>query len=138
MGCLHLVKLWKKIELWWGLFDFLELFLTGGATYCICKDGLSDSVLQKDIDYACGAGADCSAISQGGSCFNPNTVKDHCNYAVNSFFQKKGQAPGTCDFSGTATPSANPPGEFSMSCLYFFYINLHLFSRLWAYVCFSC
>lgn len=89
-----------------------------GATYCICKDGLSDSVWQKDIDYACGAGADCSAISQGGSCFNPNTVKDHCNYAVNSYFQKKGQAPGTCDFSGTATPSANPPGLATTGCVF--------------------
>ncbi|KAK1362002.1 PLASMODESMATA CALLOSE-BINDING PROTEIN 3 [Heracleum sosnowskyi] len=88
------------------------------ATYCICKDGLSDSVLQKDIDYACGAGADCSAISQGGSCFNPNTVKDHCNYAVNSYFQKKGQAPGTCDFSGTATPSANPPALATNGCVF--------------------
>ncbi|KAL8149200.1 hypothetical protein AgCh_006272 [Apium graveolens] len=36
-----------------------------GATYCVCKDGLSDSVWQIDIDYTCGAGADCSAISQG-------------------------------------------------------------------------
>lgn len=85
-------------------------YLTGGANYCLCKDGLSDSVLQKNINYACGSGADCSAINQGGSCFNPNTVKDHCNYAVNSYFQKKGQASGSCDFSGTAVPSSNPPG----------------------------
>lgn len=64
---------------------------------------MSDQVLQKDIDYACGAGADCSPILQNGPCFNPNTIKDHCNYAVNSYFQRKGQAPGSCDFSGTAT-----------------------------------
>lgn len=103
------------------------IFLTDGASYCICKDGLSDAVLQKNIDYACGAGADCSAISQGGSCFNPNTVKDHCNYAVNSYYQKKGQATGTCDFSGTAIPSASPPGDFWKSCFCFCYVNLHLF-----------
>ncbi|CAI8604531.1 unnamed protein product [Vicia faba] len=30
-------------------------------------------------------------------------------YAVNSYFQKKGQAPGTCDFAGTATPVASDP-----------------------------
>lgn len=101
-----------------------------GASYCICKDGLSDSVLQKNIDYACGAGADCSAISQGGSCFNPNTVKDHCNYAVNSYFQKKGQAAGTCDFSGTATPTASPPGDFFKSCFWFGYVNLHFFFEI--------
>ena len=92
---------------------FLCIFyLTDGASYCLCKDGLSDSVLQKNINYACGAGADCSAINQGGSCFNPNTVKDHCNYAVNSYFQKKGEASGSCDFAGTAAPSPTPPGWF--------------------------
>ncbi|GFY98417.1 glucose-6-phosphate/phosphate translocator-like protein [Actinidia rufa] len=73
------------------------------ATYCICKDGVSDSLLQTNIDYACGAGADCSQIHQNGGCYNPNTVKDHCNYAVNSYFQRKGQDPGSCNFTGTAT-----------------------------------
>ncbi|BAT99125.1 hypothetical protein VIGAN_10051000 [Vigna angularis var. angularis] len=49
------------------------------------------------IDYASGAGADCSPILQNGACYQPNTVKDHCNYAVNSYFQRKGQAQGSCD-----------------------------------------
>lgn len=82
-----------------------------GATYCLCKDGLSDAALQKSLDYACGAGADCTQILQSGACFQPNTVKDHCSYAVNSYYQKKGQAVGSCDFSGTATTSANPPSS---------------------------
>ncbi|XP_063940884.1 uncharacterized protein LOC108200486 isoform X2 [Daucus carota subsp. sativus] len=103
-----------------GAFMFLLSMAaqSNGASYCICKDGLSDAVLQKNIDYACGAGADCSAISQGGSCFNPNTVKDHCNYAVNSYYQKKGQATGTCDFSGTAIPSASPPALATTGCVF--------------------
>lgn len=83
-----------------------------GATYCVCKDGLSESIYQKDIDYACGAGADCSAISSSGACYNPNTVKDHCNYAVNSYFQRKGQASGSCDFSGSATPTQSVPSKY--------------------------
>ncbi|KAI8012410.1 Sucrose nonfermenting 4-like protein [Camellia lanceoleosa] len=32
------------------------------CTHCACKDGLSISVYQKNIDYASGAGADCGAI----------------------------------------------------------------------------
>ncbi|KAL7180436.1 hypothetical protein ACSBR1_043605 [Camellia fascicularis] len=60
------------------------VFVYVGDTYCVCKDGLSDSVYQKNIDYACGAGANCGAILQNGVCYNPNIVKDHCNYAVNS------------------------------------------------------
>lgn len=91
----------------WGLINF-----SGGATYCLCKDGMGDSVLQKSIDYACGNGADCTPIVQGGSCYNPNTIKDHCNYAVNSYFQKKAQTGASCDFSGSATQSANPPSKY--------------------------
>lgn len=99
----------------------LFLSLTGyssGALYCVCKDGVGDQNLQKAIDYACGAGADCTQIQQNGPCFQPNTIKDHCNYAVNSYFQKKGQAQGACDFSGMAAPSSTPPTSSTSSCVY--------------------
>ncbi|KAI3429198.1 X8 domain-containing protein [Psidium guajava] len=100
---------------------FLVLLLSvaghSSATYCLCKDGVGDQALQKSLDYACGAGADCSAILQSGSCYQPNTVKDHCNYAVNSYFQKRGQVAGSCDFSGTATPSTVLPNQPS-GCVY--------------------
>ncbi|KAF9674364.1 hypothetical protein SADUNF_Sadunf10G0119700 [Salix dunnii] len=88
------------------------------ATYCVCKDGVSDAQLQKSLDYACGAGADCSQVLQNGPCYQPNTVKDHCSYAVNSYFQKKGQATGSCDFSGTAMTSATPPQNVASGCSY--------------------
>ncbi|KAA8542544.1 hypothetical protein F0562_023696 [Nyssa sinensis] len=86
------------------------------ATWCICKEGMGDAVLQKTLDYACGAGADCNFIHQNGACYNPNTVRAHCNYAVNSYFQKKGQAQGSCDFSGTAAVSASDPS--TAGCVY--------------------
>uniref|UniRef100_A0A6N2NE60 X8 domain-containing protein n=1 Tax=Salix viminalis TaxID=40686 RepID=A0A6N2NE60_SALVM len=93
------------------VFLVLFLALTGhsSATYCVCKDGVGDAQLQKSLDYACGAGADCAQVLQNGPCYQPNTIKDHCSYAVNSYFQKKGQATGSCDFSGTAMTSATPP-----------------------------
>ncbi|XP_047970741.1 PLASMODESMATA CALLOSE-BINDING PROTEIN 2-like isoform X2 [Salvia hispanica] len=87
------------------------------ASYCVCKSGVSDSVLQKNIDYACGNGADCAAIHQNGTCYNPNTVKDHCSYAVNSYYQKQGNAPSSCDYGGTVTVTSNPP-NVSSSCVY--------------------
>lgn len=90
-----------------------SVFFFTGAAYCLCKDG-GDPALQKTLDYACGAGADCTAILQNGACYTPNTVKDHCSYAVNSYFQKKGQATGSCDFSGTAFVSTNPPSSKSL------------------------
>uniref|UniRef100_A0A5B6Z9W7 X8 domain-containing protein n=1 Tax=Davidia involucrata TaxID=16924 RepID=A0A5B6Z9W7_DAVIN len=97
---------------------FLAMAGHSNAIYCICKDGVSESVLQKNIDYACGAGADCTPIIQNGGCYNPNTVRDHCNYAVNSYFQRKGQAVGSCDFAGTATTSQTLTSTQPSTCVY--------------------
>lgn len=80
-----------------------------GATWCVCKKGGQDRVLQEVIDYACGNGADCAPTHKGGKCFNPDTVLDHCNYAVNSYFQNKGQAPMSCNFTGAAMATTTDP-----------------------------
>ncbi|KAK7354231.1 hypothetical protein VNO80_19690 [Phaseolus coccineus] len=93
----------------------LAFISSSSATWCVCKDG-SDTILQKTLDYACGAGADCNPLHQNGPCFQPNTVRAHCNYAVNSYFQRKGQAQGSCDFAGTATVTASDPS--SAGCSY--------------------
>ncbi|KVH99281.1 PLASMODESMATA CALLOSE-BINDING PROTEIN 2 [Cynara cardunculus var. scolymus] len=90
----------------------LSMAAQSSGNWCVCKKGGQDKVLQEAIDYACGNGADCTQTHQGGKCFNPDTVIDHCNYAVNSYFQNKGQTPGTCDFKGatmvvTTDPSSN-------------------------------
>uniref|UniRef100_A0A5B7BJW8 Putative PLASMODESMATA CALLOSE-BINDING PROTEIN 3 n=1 Tax=Davidia involucrata TaxID=16924 RepID=A0A5B7BJW8_DAVIN len=100
------------------VFVVLLLAIAGhssGATWCVCKEG-NDAALQKTLDYACGAGADCTLIHQNGACYNPNTLRAHCNYAVNSYFQKKGQAQGSCDFAGTATVTASDPS--TAGCVY--------------------
>ncbi|XP_075518470.1 PLASMODESMATA CALLOSE-BINDING PROTEIN 2-like [Primulina tabacum] len=99
-----------------GLLLLLAMADHSDAAYCLCSSG-GDSAFQKNIDYACGAGADCSAILQNGACFNPNTAKDHCNYAVNSYYQRKGQISGSCDFAGTASVSPTAPNVAS-GCVY--------------------
>jgi len=111
------------------LFCFWSIWFAIGALYCLCKDGVGDQALQKAIDYACGAGADCTPILQNGACYNPNTVKDHCNYAVNSYYQRKGNAQGTCDFAGTAATSSNPPGKCTSKGIYIWphVLEFHLY-----------
>ncbi|CAH1422424.1 unnamed protein product [Lactuca virosa] len=91
---------------------FSSMVAHSSASWCVCKKGGNDKVLQMAIDYACGNGADCTQTHQGGKCYNPDTVIDHCNYAVNSYFQNKRQAPEACVFNGAAMvvnvdPSAN-------------------------------
>ncbi|XP_058194882.1 PLASMODESMATA CALLOSE-BINDING PROTEIN 3 [Rhododendron vialii] len=97
----------------------LFLAVTGHseASYCVCKDGLGDTVYQTNIDYACGNGADCSTIMQNGACYQPNTKKDHCNYAVNSYFQRKNQINGSCDFTGSCTV-ASTLASSNTNCVY--------------------
>ncbi|KAG6484374.1 hypothetical protein ZIOFF_052889 [Zingiber officinale] len=91
----------------------LLLTLIGGseAAWCVCKPEIGDAALQKTLDYACGAGADCNPILQNGACYSPNTVRGHCSYATNSYYQRKGQAQGACDFSGTATLTTTDPSR---------------------------
>nr|GMC56368.1 plasmodesmata callose-binding protein 3 [Ipomoea batatas] len=101
------------------LFALLLLAMAGGilagATWCVCKE-MGDSALQKTLDYACGAGADCNPIKPNGQCYNPNSVRAHCNYAVNSYFQKRGQAAGACDFASTASVTTSDPSV--TGCVY--------------------
>ncbi|KAF0906786.1 hypothetical protein E2562_012572 [Oryza meyeriana var. granulata] len=87
----------------------------GGGTWCVASQSASPTALQVALDYACGYGADCSAIQAGGSCFNPDTVHDHASYAFNSYYQKN-PVPTSCDFGGTATITNTDPS--SGSCQY--------------------
>lgn len=75
---------------------------SGGGSWCIASSTASPTALQVALDYACGyGGADCSALQPGGSCYQPNTVKDHASYAFNDYYQKN-PAATSCVFGGTA------------------------------------
>ncbi|XP_077218843.1 glucan endo-1,3-beta-glucosidase 3-like [Tasmannia lanceolata] len=90
--------------------------IVAGQSWCVAKMGSLENALQVALDYACGiGGADCSAIQQTGSCYNPNTLRDHASYAFNSYYQKSPTST-SCDFGGTAmTVNTNPS---TGSCVY--------------------
>ncbi|KAF2304928.1 hypothetical protein GH714_000516 [Hevea brasiliensis] len=74
---------------------------TTNQTYCIAMDGVDSRTLQAALDWACGPGrSNCSEIQPGEGCYQPNNVKNHASYAFDSYYQKEGKAPGSCDFKG--------------------------------------
>ncbi|GAV79588.1 X8 domain-containing protein [Cephalotus follicularis] len=105
-----------------GLLTFLVLYiivvnhsstvLVVCANWCVARSDASNQALQAALDYACGAGADCTPLQSNGLCFLPNTLQ----YAFNSYFQRKAMAPGSCDFSATATIAQTDPSYGS--CVY--------------------
>lgn len=86
------------------------------ASWCVARSDASDQALQTALDYACGAGADCTPLQSSGLCYLPNTIQAHASYAFNSYYQRKAMAPGSCDFAGTATVAKTDP-SFG-SCVY--------------------
>ncbi|XP_074360073.1 uncharacterized protein LOC141700159 isoform X2 [Apium graveolens] len=83
------------------------------GSWCIASQSASETALQVALDYACGyGGTDCSAIQQGASCYNPNTLRDHASYAFNSYYQKN-PVPTSCAFGGAAQLTNKDPSSGS-------------------------
>lgn len=90
---------------------------SSGQSWCVTSPSASQTALQVALDYACGyGGADCSAVQKSGSCFNPDTVRDHASYAFNNYYQKN-PVPTSCDFGGTAIITNTDPSK--ILCSYF-------------------
>ncbi|KAF8410995.1 hypothetical protein HHK36_003534 [Tetracentron sinense] len=86
------------------------------GSWCVVSRTVSQITLQIALDYACGyGGADCSAIQLGGSCYNPNSVRDHASYAFNDYYRKN-PLPTSCNFGGTAMVTNIDPS--SGTCQY--------------------
>lgn len=84
---------------------------SSGGAWCIASPTASQTALQVALDYACGyGGADCSAVQPSGSCYNPNTLRDHASYAFNAYYQKN-PVPTSCSFGGTAQLTNTDPSS---------------------------
>ncbi|GJN11502.1 hypothetical protein PR202_ga29700 [Eleusine coracana subsp. coracana] len=103
---------YDDVEKNWGLYypnmtKVYEFNFRGSSmteSWCVANAAVGDERLQAALDFACGHGADCSAIQPGGKCFQPNTMIWYAStsYAFNSYYQRNQRALGTCDFAGAA------------------------------------
>ncbi|ERN10048.1 hypothetical protein AMTRI_Chr06g194910 [Amborella trichopoda] len=98
------------------LWSTKEVAVVCGASWCIARSNGGEQALQAALDYACGMGADCAPIQPNGLCYLPNTMQAHASYAMNSYYQRKGNAPGSCDFGGNAVVAMTDPSYGS--CVY--------------------
>ncbi|CAH9113310.1 unnamed protein product [Cuscuta europaea] len=86
--------------------------------FCVPKPTATDAQLQANIDYVCNqGGVDCRPIRPGGVCFNPNTLRAHATYLMNTFYQTKGRKDFQCDFSSSATLTSTDPSYGSCKYL---------------------
>ncbi|XP_057789024.1 glucan endo-1,3-beta-glucosidase-like [Salvia miltiorrhiza] len=83
----------------------------GGKKWCVPRPEATDAQLQADIDYVCSQGVDCSPIQAGGACFNPNNVRAHAAFVMNSFYQKEGRHDFNCVFSDSAVITTTDPSN---------------------------
>ncbi|KAJ8447697.1 hypothetical protein Cgig2_031751 [Carnegiea gigantea] len=62
------------------------------------------------LDWACGPGkVDCSPGLRGQSCYEPDNVVAHADYAFDAHYHQMGMAAGTCYFNGVATITTTDP-----------------------------
>ncbi|CAN4113185.1 unnamed protein product [Withania somnifera] len=82
---------------------------TQNKKFCMPKVEATDAQLQSNINYVCSRGIDCTPIQAGGPCFNPNTIRSHAAFAMNSYYQKEGRNNFNRDFAGTGVIASTDP-----------------------------
>ncbi|KAK1415560.1 hypothetical protein QVD17_31343 [Tagetes erecta] len=84
-----------------------------GKKWCVPKPDATGAALQSNIDYVCSNGIDCRPIQAGGACFEPNNVRAHAAFVMNSFYQANGRNDYNCDFAHTGVISSTDPSNGS-------------------------
>ncbi|KAJ0718769.1 putative X8 domain-containing protein [Helianthus annuus] len=82
-----------------------------GKKWCVPKSNATPAALQSNIDYVCSHGTDCRPIQAGGACFQPNNVRAHAAFVMNSFYQSNGRHDFNCDFAQTGVITFTDPSK---------------------------
>lgn len=83
------------------------------------SDSATDDQLQAFIDFACGKIEACRYIQPGAVCYEPNTIRAHGSYILDSYYAVF----NVCDPIGYITYT--DPCKSSLSPLHFFFFEFH-------------
>ena len=88
--------------------------LSDGDFKCSVKSDAADSDIGDALSWLCGSGEiDCAEINPGGAHFQPNTNRDHGDWAFDQYYQKhSSNGFSTCYFGGLAAVLPAPLGHF--------------------------
>ncbi|XP_065872125.1 glucan endo-1,3-beta-glucosidase [Euphorbia lathyris] len=83
----------------------------GKKKWCVAKADATNAQLQGNIEYVCSQGVDCRPIQGGGACFDPNNLRSHASFLMNSYYQTHGAHDFNCDFSHTGLLTSFDPSH---------------------------
>ncbi|KAL7618703.1 hypothetical protein Lser_V15G01672 [Lactuca serriola] len=75
-----------------------------GKTWCVAQTQAPEPKLQEVLDYLCGR-INCADIQPGGSCFDPDTVRNHASYAIDMNFRTNDECDGSYAAIAVTDPS---------------------------------
>ncbi|EFJ33648.1 hypothetical protein SELMODRAFT_406336 [Selaginella moellendorffii] len=82
-----------------GVALMLIVGICEGNEWCIANSSIRSYAFEVALNETC-LKVDCSAISEGGECFSPNTLPWHASYAFNLYFQNNGRTLAACHALG--------------------------------------
>ncbi|GAV68881.1 Glyco_hydro_17 domain-containing protein/X8 domain-containing protein, partial [Cephalotus follicularis] len=109
--CTQITSFWFWHLKQYSYETFTQTTPAAGKKWCVPRADASEQALKSNIDYACSQGVDCNPIQAGGACFDPNNIKSHAAFVMNSYYQSHGRNDFNCDFSHTGVLSTSDPSK---------------------------
>eukprot|EP01125_Pyxidicula_operculata_P008480 TRINITY_DN2842_c0_g1_i1.p1 TRINITY_DN2842_c0_g1~~TRINITY_DN2842_c0_g1_i1.p1 ORF type:complete len:179 (-),score=6.14 TRINITY_DN2842_c0_g1_i1:62-598(-) len=79
--------------------------LCQNCTCALNSTGVTDQQLSDAIGFVCSQpNFDCAPIRPGGDNFEPDTLENHAQWVVNTWYQQYLWVPDSCSFGGIASP----------------------------------
>lgn len=86
--------------------------------WCVPILTATNAQLQANIDWGCSCQGqvDCKPIQPGGACFEPNTLRNHASFVMNTYYHNHNCTDEACSFNNTGFFIFTDP-SYSEKCM---------------------